>query len=456
MSLNYRSLLLVISFTVILFGFKLGSYALIDMDEPRYPQAAREMIHRSDYIIPYFAGKPRYDKPILFYWSEILSIKTFGDNELSARLPSAVSALALVILTFFLGSTVGVPTLSAIVLAGSVEFFVMARLSVTDMLLNLCISSTLIIFFLSYSRKISSKFLLLSAITAALGVLCKGPVALIIPGIIGVIYLLSKKDLFGYFRREWSLLPVWILVFLVLVLPWYIAVHYATAGEFTKVFFLEHNLNRYTSVVSGHNAAWWFYIPTFIVGFMPWTLFLPKALIDWFKVSTQVSYENELIKFSLIWFSTVIVFYSFAGTKLINYILPCYLPLAIIVAIYIQSTLKPKTIITIIVIWSIALLSSVPFVLMPLSERLSGEIIRFSAMISPKANLYTVNMERPSVTYYGHKPARRIKSSKLVTKLSTDEELYFVIKTNDLKEIQVAKNNYQILFQDKKYSFGKS
>ncbi len=493
MSLNYRSLLLVVLFTSVLFSFKLGSYALVDMDEPRYPQAAREMIAKKEYIIPQFAGKPRYDKPILFYWSEILSIKAFGDNELSARLPSAISALALVILSFFIGSTTGVAMLSALVLATSIEFFVMARLSVTDMLLNLCISSTLIIFFLTYSRKrhptkrsfvsdaalkkigttrsvcsekednisfsskpSNDKFLLLSAVSAALGVLCKGPVALILPGLIIFFYLLANKDLLGYCKRVWSLLLVWILIFLVLVLPWYIAVHYATAGEFTKAFFLEHNLNRYTSVVSGHKAAWWFYVPTFIIGFMPWALFLPKAFTDWFKNKAQVSYENDLVKFSLIWFTTVIVFYSLASTKLINYILPCYLPLAIIVAIYLKKSLTQKTITIIIAVWGIALLASVLLVLMPLSERLSGGIRKFSSMLPAETNLYTVNIERPSVTYYGHLPAKRIKSSKLVTKLNNDEELYFVIKTNDLKEIQVAKDNYQIMFQDHKYSFGKS
>jgi 4-amino-4-deoxy-L-arabinose transferase-like glycosyltransferase len=456
MSLSYKSLFFVIIFAALLFGFKLGSYALIDMDEPRYPQAAREMIQRGDYIVPYFAGEPRYDKPILFYWAEILSLKTTADNEFAGRLPSAVSALILVILCYFLGSTVGVPALSALILATSLEFFVMARLSITDMLLNLCISSTLIIFSLSYSRKISDKFLFLAAVSAALGLLCKGPVALVLPGIIIALYLLSDKSLVPYLKRILGLLPWIVLIIIVIALPWYLAVHNATAGEFTRAFFLEHNLNRYTSVVSGHKAAWWFYIPTFIVGFMPWALFLPKAVKDWFEERKQPSYENELIKFSLIWFATVIIFYSLAGTKLINYILPCYLPLAMIIAFYLKRSFSLKTITIVITAWTIALLLSVPLVLMPLSERTGAGIRKFTAMIPAEANLYTVNIERPSVTYYGHKPAKRIKSSKLVTKLNAGESLYFVIKTQDLHEIESATSHYQIMLKDKKYSFGKS
>ncbi len=456
MSLNYRSLLFVVLFTTVLFSFKLGSYALVDMDEPRYPQAAREMIAKGEYIVPQFAETRRYDKPILFYWSEILSIKVFGDNEFAARLPSAISALALVLICFLFGSSVGVSVLSSVVLATSLEFFIMARLSVTDMLLNLCISSTLIIFFLCYSRKLNDKFLLLAAVSAALGLLCKGPVALVLPGLIIVAYLLSDKNLIAYFKRIAVWLPWITMILLAIALPWYIAVDQATGGEFTKAFFLEHNLNRYTSTLSGHKAAWWFYIPVFLVGFMPWTLVLPKALRDWFIVRSDKSYENDLIRFCLIWFVSVIVFYSLASTKLINYILPCYLPLAMIVALYLKE-LPMKTVTTLVLIWGTALMIAVPLVLMPMSKTMSGGIIKFASMLPTDVQqVFTVNMERPSVTYYTHKAAKRITSAKLLRKLNRSENLYFVIKTNDLKEIQEAKNSYQIMFQEGKYSFGKS
>ncbi len=470
MPINYRSLFLVVIFAAALFGFKLGSYALIDMDEPRYPQAAREMIERKDYIVPYFADQPRYDKPILFYWAEILSIKAFGDNEFAARFPSALSALALVVLCFLLGNSINAGVISSLVLATSLEFFVMARLSVTDMLLNLCISATLVIFFLTYNSRsknlfdklpdgafrIGSKYLLLAAVSSALGVLCKGPVALLLPGIVVVIFLLINKDLFSYIKRILGLIPWLVLIFAVLVLPWYLAVHKATAGAFTQAFFLEHNLQRYTNTLSGHDAPWYFYILVFLVGFMPWTFALPKALWEWFPSRSTKSYENDLIKFCLLWFLLVVVFYSSAGTKLINYILPCYLPLAIIAAWSLKK-FSVKIVTVLISTATLALVLAVPLVIMPLSERKEAGIQKFAAMLPREVSqVYTVNIERPSVTYYTHRPAQRITSAKFTRKFQGEEPVYFVIKTGDLQDLESAKKHYQILFQDEKYSFGKS
>ncbi|MCM8783329.1 MAG: glycosyltransferase family 39 protein, partial [Candidatus Omnitrophica bacterium] len=127
-----------------LFFYKLGNLPLLDPDEPRYAEVAREMGERGDFLIPYFNYTPRLKKPPLFYWLVFLSSKLFGINEFSARFPSAFFALVGVFLTYLIGAHLFSSFsgfLSALILATSLEYLVISRLAITDM--------TLCFFFLS-------------------------------------------------------------------------------------------------------------------------------------------------------------------------------------------------------------------------------------------------------------------------------------------------------------------
>lgn len=321
-----------------LYFFNLGGYSLIDLDEPRYAEAAREMLEANNYLIPTFNFENRFDKPIFFYWLEMLSFKAFGINEFSARLPSAIAGLALFFFAYLYGKSQKIGLLSGVIVLTSLEIFVMSRLSVTDMVLNLCISAALVVFFLVYSGQINKNWLLAASMSLALGVLTKGPVALLLPLVIVVVFLLIEKSL-GFISNNFSLILRCIVLFFAIASPWYVAAHILTEGGFTRDFFLHHNLLRFSGVVSGHDGDLLFYVPVILIGFMPWSIFLPLtawSLLKQYSL-TRSSGAGEkkqcsIISFSLIWVLTFFLFYTASNTKLINYILPVFLPLSFLVA----------------------------------------------------------------------------------------------------------------------------
>src|SRR3990167_2045270 len=149
----FKILLVIFVLYVILYFFRLGSVGLIDVDEPRYAEAGREMLKSGNWIVPYFNYVVRFDKPIFFYWLEAISMKIFGINEFSARLPSVMMALMTIgIFFYFLQSFYGkyLALIGALILMSCFEFVALSRFSVTDMTLAAFISSSVLCFFLGY------------------------------------------------------------------------------------------------------------------------------------------------------------------------------------------------------------------------------------------------------------------------------------------------------------------
>ena len=357
---NVRSRILLILLLLFagLYFFRLGSVGLVDVDEPRYAEAAREMLESKNFIVPYFNYLPRYDKPILFYLYEALSMKIFGINEFAARFPSLLSGfLCLGVLFYFLKMFRGIDSalLVVLVLMSSFEFVALCRFSVTDMTLACYISSSILCFFLGYSCILNSGrffklqienftfWYILAFVFLALACLTKGPIAIILIFLVlaPFFWWIGKLE---YFYKSYSF---WIgfLVFLILVLPWYIAVHFATSGEFTKEFFGLHNFARYTSVVSGHKGSIFYFIPVILIGFLPWVFFLPQAIYSVVKTglkSLLLSPDKQFPWFCLWWFIIVFLFFSISRTKLLTYILPIFPTMSIIVAVWLDKIFQKQ------------------------------------------------------------------------------------------------------------------
>lgn len=346
-----ESTLLVIFFLfVLLYFFKLGGVGLIDVDEPRYAEGGREILESGNWIVPFFNYAPRFDKPIFFYWLEALSMRAFGVNEFSARLPSLLTALLCVGMLFYFLKTFYSTTcalLGVLVLMSSFEFASLSRFSITDMALASFISCSILSFFLGYDQIINShrffklqiiKFsfwYILGFVFLSLAVLTKGPVALILAGLVLFPFFWWTGKL-EYFFKNFSF---WIgfVLFLVLTLPWYVLVHSATCGEFTRVFFGMHNFARYTSVVSGHKGSLFYFIPVVLIGFLPWTFFLPQAVSFILKKglkSLLVSTKDQIPWFCLWWFLIIFLFFSFSHTKLLTYILSLFPALSVIITLW--------------------------------------------------------------------------------------------------------------------------
>lgn len=343
------ALLVVLLFALAYLGFDTWAFPLISPDEPRYAETAREMLERGDWIVPYCDYTYRFHKPVLFYWMEAVSFKCFGLTEFAARLPSVLSGLGLTWLAYLLGNLHGFGITAALITLSSLEVFIVSKLSITDMSLCFFISGAIAFFYLGYVKisfnrqkfafkeRLSSLWFTASLFMMALGVLCKGPVAIAIPVAVIGIFLFIKKDIKEFFLNTWSELLKGFVLFLAIVLPWYIAVHLQTDGEFTKEFFLSHNLQRFTSVHSGHDAPLWYYIPVVAVGFLPWTFFLIQSIAG-FDYSSNINVNSEKAKkaqthiFCLLWAIIVFSFFTISQTKLPTYIIFIFLPLSLLVA----------------------------------------------------------------------------------------------------------------------------
>ena len=361
--------LLSIVFILLLFYIFLagiGSYSLLAKDEPRYAGCALEMIENKNWIVPKFNFQDRFDKPILYYWMIGASYVLLGVNEFSSRLPSALCAIFLVLFTWYtvkkvLGNVPGF--ISAVILATSVEYLYLGRRAATDIALCLFFSGALYSLYLGYfikDWKVKIFWTIISGVFAGLAMLTKGPIGLVLMFGILTLFLIARKQFDARHLKVYFLITA---VALLISLPWYVKVHLATGGEFTKVFFFTHNFERFTSVVGEHPGPFWFYFPVILLGFMPWTLFFIPALIKLSKRLAKPSF-NRFILFCLIWAAIVFLFFSVCKTKMATYILLLFPPIAIITGYWVnilgrgKTNVLKTTLVILLLILSICLLIS--------------------------------------------------------------------------------------------------
>lgn len=459
----------ILIFSAILYLAFLGAYPLFDKDEPYYAEAAREMIESNSYIIPYFNYVPRYEKPILFYLLEVVSFKAFGVNEFAARLPSALLAIALLLINYFFAKRFATDSeedtrfalYSSLILATSLEFFILARMSITDMALNFFISTALICFFIFYEKNIfngSTKtqpmFLYLSATAIAVGVLTKGPIAILLPGLIVTIFLLVSGKLLYFIRKFFLEILLSIFIIALIAAPWYIAAHIESSGDFTKAFFLEENFNRFFSSVKVHKASpWWFYLPVVLLGFMPWTLALPKALSGLKSRLTRNDIKKDLLIYALIWFLCFFLFYSIAKVKLINYILPVYLPLSLIVAMALTD-LK-KTFFRILGIVFVLYFLAAAFLFPMLNNKKQYTLIRFAKTAPPSQKLYSIGFESPVAVFSAKREIHLIKLKEFTHKVDSNEQAHFIIRNSEYEKLPESYRKLIIITaEDRKNFYG--
>ncbi|EFK96921.1 Glycosyl transferase, family 39 [sediment metagenome] len=316
-----------------LFFFRLGGLALTDPDEPFYAQTAKEMLSTGDWMTPQIYGKPQFEKPIFYYWLVAASFKLFGVNEFAARFPSAVFALTGVIAIYFLGSLLfnrRTGMLAAIILAVNVEYIILSRACITDMVLAALLSLGFLFFFYGYLKD-RWYCHLLSGACFALAVLTKGPLFIILPVTAIIAYLFFIKDLKAIWR-----LPVLgaVAVFILVAGPWYLEMIRMHGKVFIDTFFGFQNVTRFMESEHKMGSQIYYNIPVVFGGFFPWSVFLPYAfwrLIN--KIRSKQSGQGKQSIFVLVWFLVVFGFFTVSSTKLVTYIFPCFMSLALMTAV---------------------------------------------------------------------------------------------------------------------------
>lgn len=359
---------------IVAFLWRLGSIGLVDETEPMFAEAARQMLETGDWITPYYNDATRFDKPPLVYWLMAIAYKIVGVNAWGARLPSALAAIALMALLFVVVKKYGFPTAAAAenpeapnnqrklwlaawigssLIALNLHTIVWARMGVSDMLLNACMGSGLLCFFWGYgsggkaiNRWLPNGWYISAYVLLALAVLTKGPVGIALPGLVIIAFLV-------YLGRFWSVFleakPITgAIIFSLVAVPWFVLVILRNGQTYLDTFFGYHNFQRFTGVVNGHDAPWYFYFPVVLVGFIPWSIYLPAAIarLKLYDINEwrQQPRHAHLGIFASIWFFTIFIFFTVAGTKLPSYTIPLLPAAAILIALlWSQMITEPQT-----------------------------------------------------------------------------------------------------------------
>ena len=313
----------------------LGAAPLFDVDEGAFSQATLEMFQRGDFLSTYLNGVPRYDKPILVYWLQAACVLLLGPTEWAFRLPSAVCATLWCGLVFlFTRSIYGISAAlaAAACTATSVGVFVIGRAATADALLNLLIAAAMFSAWL-YLQRGERKWLYGLFAAMALGVLAKGPVAILVPGAVTLLFCLLRKTPKVWLRMvlDWR----GIALFLLIAAPWYAIILYKEGWAFVEGFIMKHNVQRFSQPLQSHGGSLVYYFPIVLLASLPHTgLFLRMFL----KVKSL--WKDDLQCFLLLWFAFVFVFFSLSGTKLPHYVL--YGMSGTFVLIGLQATQAPS------------------------------------------------------------------------------------------------------------------
>src|SRR3982750_1371897 len=178
------------------FFWMLGTPPLFDVDEGAFSQATLEMFERGDFLSTYLNGEPRYDKPILVYWLQAAAVALLGPSEWAFRLPSALRAPPWAGLTYRFTRRhfdEERALLAAVVLATSLGVFIIGRAATADALLNLLIAASMFAAWLHLSTG-ERRWLYATHAAIGLGVLAKGPIAILVPFAVTFIYSLTRRD----------------------------------------------------------------------------------------------------------------------------------------------------------------------------------------------------------------------------------------------------------------------
>jgi 4-amino-4-deoxy-L-arabinose transferase-like glycosyltransferase len=328
---------LLAGFCAFFFFFGLSYFGLVGADEPRYAQVAREMLNRHDWITPTLGGKPWLEKPVLYYWQAIIAYRIFGVSDWVARIPSAADATLMVIAVylFLRRFRPGVYLDGALITASAAGVIGFARAASTDMPLASMITIAMLAWYAWYESRARS-YLALSYFFLGLGVLAKGPVALLLAFLIVLLFTALTHDFETLKQTFW--IPG-IAIFLAVALPWYIAVQLKNP-EFSRVFILQHNLARFGTNLYHHPEPFWYYLPVVMLALLPWTVFvvvtLSKSIRVWLKQKKELRSDEDLNVFLIIWLIVPILFFSISQSKLPGYIVPALPAGSLLVAEYIR------------------------------------------------------------------------------------------------------------------------
>lgn len=317
---------LVLALSIALF-FRLGDPPLFDVDEGAFSEATREMLARGDYVSTWLNGQPRFDKPILVYWLQSASVTLFGAGEFAFRLPSALAATAwIAAIAGFTRARFGSATghAASFIAATTAGVLVIGRGATADALLNLFLALAMFDV-MGYAADGSPRRRRRVFLWIALGLLAKGPVALLVVGGASCLGFALQGRIAAWRRALRD--PLGWAILLAVAAPWYLLEYARRGDDFLAGFFMRHNVERFMAPLQGHGGGALYYLPALLLVLLPWSgLFLATL------PGLRRRRAEPLDAFLWSWFLFVFVFFSLAATKLPHYLLYGATPLFILMA----------------------------------------------------------------------------------------------------------------------------
>ncbi|MEA3111016.1 MAG: hypothetical protein QOG58_815 [Caballeronia sp.] len=334
--LTRLSLLLLIAALAVIWFAPLGLRHLVPSDEGRYAEMAREMFVTGDWITPRYNGYKYFEKPPLQTWANALTFAWFGIGEWQARLYTALTGFAGVLLIGYTGARVfnGVTGFcAAVVLATSPYWNLMGHFDTLDMGLSFWMQLTLCSLLLAQRPNLPAPqirlWMWLCWAGMALALLSKGLVGLILPGAVLVLYTLIARD-WALWRRLY--IGSGLILFLIIAAPWFVLVQIKNP-EFLNFFFIVQQFARYLTPEQNRPGAFYYFVPVLIVGFLPWLSVVFQSVRHALKVPRQPN-GFAPVTLLLVWSAFIFLFFSASHSKLLSYTLPIAPSIALLIAIY--------------------------------------------------------------------------------------------------------------------------
>lgn len=315
--------------TVLSYGFYNAYLPITDPVESNYVLSAITMLKHNSWISPMIYDQVWYDKPPLTYWALMISYKLFGISDFTSRIPNTLIAGGSVALMYHLVYRIKeskhIALISALILLSALQFWYISHAVITDGFLFFFSLAIFGYSYLAFAK--NDKYSMVKAYgAAALAVVTKGPVGIVLPGLILLLFIairwFTQKDNDDYsLNKDIKLLfnPFGIFLFIILASPWYIAMYSIHGQEFISGFLGLHNMER--ALVSEHPKfnVWYYYLIIVPIALLPWT----PAVICQLK---SIKWKENFYLLGAIWFIVIVLFYSLVATKYITYTLPAIIP----------------------------------------------------------------------------------------------------------------------------------